>query len=284
MRNFGIAAVQMKVDPKDKESNLSRMTRIIDDISVDSTIDLIAFPEFAVTGMDVAQAEPISGPSWNRLRYAAKTKNKWVMTGSGLELSNGEIYNAALLISPGGDIAIKYRKTHPFLPMESTTPGNEYPVYDIDNVGRFGIMICYDGLAFPEVARTLAWKGAEVILWPAMVAAPHADFWGTTCKAHSIFNQCFVVGISAVGLQGSFSGVGHTQVVDPNGVVLSELDSEEGILVEILDLDDVARVRRIGSKHGHTHLKDWKHFSHQYPPYVTGIDKGEVFNMHPFNE
>ena len=285
MRNFGIAAVQMKVDPKDKEGNLSRMTKIIEDISVDSTIDLIAFPEYAVTGTDVAQAEAITGSSWNQLRNSAKTNKKWVMTGSGLELSNGAIYNTALLISPKGDVKIKYRKTHPFLPMDGTIkPGNDYPIFDIDKAGRFGIMICYDGLAFPEVARTLAWKGAEVILWCAMVAANHVDFWTTACKAHSQFNQCFVVGISAVGLQGSYSGAGHTQIVDPNGAVLSELGSEEGILVEIIDLDHVDRVRRIGSRHGHRHLNDWKHFNYEYPPYITGVDKGEVFEMPPFKK
>ncbi len=93
---------------------------------------------------------------------------KWLLPGSLYELDGDVIYNTAVVISPEGEIVAKYRKMFPWLPYEAgTAAGNEFCVFDIPDVGRFGLMICYD-MWFPEVTRTLVWMGAEVILQPTM--------------------------------------------------------------------------------------------------------------------
>ena len=77
------------------------------------------------------------------------------------------VHNTALAISPEGEIVATYRKLFPWLPLETSVPGDTFTVFDIPGAGRFGLMICYDGW-YPEVSRTLAWMGAEVILQPTL--------------------------------------------------------------------------------------------------------------------
>lgn len=301
-RNFGIALAQIEIvrasNKGETNNNVTKMVDKIEKIADDNPdVDLIAFPEMAITGFNCPKwkelAEPIPGPSLNRLCKAAKENKRWICSGGIAELGkDGNIYNTASLISPNGEIVLNYRKTHPWIPAELATPGKEYPIYDIpggsgtrsnpEKTGRFGIMICYDGLAFPEPARTLAWKGAEVILWVSVTFHPHTDIWQTMCKAHAMFNQCYIAAVNASGMHGGCSAAGHSQFVDPNGVVMSELGEGEGVLVEILDLDQVTRVRKIGSKHGHMNLKHWKELGHRYEPYMVGIGKGDVFKRKPF--
>ena len=82
------------------------------------------------------------------------------------------IYNVAVLIGPDGRIAGKYRKvcmTGSEIE-DGLTPGHDYPVFDT-SFGKVGMMICYDGF-FPEVARELTIRGAEVIAWPVMGCNP----------------------------------------------------------------------------------------------------------------
>jgi predicted amidohydrolase len=82
------------------------------------------------------------------------------------------IYNSAALIAPDGAVAGKYRKT--CLPRSEVeagiAPGNDYPIFET-RFGRLGIMVCYDGF-FPEVARELTNRGAEVIAWPVWGCNP----------------------------------------------------------------------------------------------------------------
>src|SRR5439155_17458397 len=111
-------------------------------------------------------AEPIPGPVTDWLAALASALRIWLVPGSLYERGeDGRIYNTAVAIAPDGSIASRYRKVFPWRPWERTAAGSEFVVFDIEEVGRAGRMICYDGW-FPEVARHLAWMGAEVILQP----------------------------------------------------------------------------------------------------------------------
>jgi predicted amidohydrolase len=82
------------------------------------------------------------------------------------------VYNVAVLIGPDGKVAGKYRKVS--LPRSEIdggiTPGSDYPVFST-RFGRVGMMVCYDGF-FPEVARELSNRGAEIIAWPVWGCNP----------------------------------------------------------------------------------------------------------------
>ena len=95
----------------------------------------------------------------------------WFVPGSLYEKRDGAIYNTSSVINPKGEIVARYSKMFPFTPFEEgVTPGEEFCVFDVPDVGRFGLLNCYD-IWFPETMRTLTAMGAEVILHP--VHDPH---------------------------------------------------------------------------------------------------------------
>jgi len=116
-------------------------------------------------------AEPIPGPSTDYFGKLAKQHDLYIVAGL-LEREKHLIYNVAVLIGPDGGVVGKYRKVT--LPRGEVTggvtPGHEYPVFQT-RFGRVGMMICYDGF-FPEVARALSNRGAEVIAWPVAGCNP----------------------------------------------------------------------------------------------------------------
>ena len=185
-RNVKIASIHHR--PRGLKSameNLEQFAKWIDDAGA-SKADIVCLPE-AVTligrGADyLANAEPIPGPSTEFLGQVAARNKTYIVAGL-LERDGKAAYNTAVLIDRQGKLLGKYRKV--CLPTGEynggLAPGTEFPVFDTD-FGRIGIMICWD-VSYPEVARELAARGAEIILMP---------IWGgneTLCKARAIENQ-----------------------------------------------------------------------------------------------
>jgi predicted amidohydrolase len=116
-------------------------------------------------------AEPIPGPSTEYFGELAKKHNLYIVPGL-LERDGHLVYNVAVLIGPDGNVVGKYRKV--CLPRGEVeggiAPGSDYPVFQT-RFGKVGMMVCYDGF-FPEVARELTNRGAEVIAWPVWGCNP----------------------------------------------------------------------------------------------------------------
>jgi predicted amidohydrolase len=116
-------------------------------------------------------AEPIPGPSTKYFGSLAKEHNLYIVVGL-LERDRHLVYNVAVLLGPDGEVAGKYRKV--CLPRgeieRGCAPGSDYPVFQT-RFGKLGMMVCYDGF-FPEVARELSNRGAEVIAWPVWGCNP----------------------------------------------------------------------------------------------------------------
>jgi formamidase len=188
-------------------------------------------------------AETIPGPLTERLCALARELAMWLVPGSIYERGEGHaIHNTAIAIAPDGSIRAKYRKIFPWRPRERTTPGTEFVVFDIDGIGRAGLMICYDGW-FPEVARHLAWMGAEVIIQPTLTDTSDRTQELVLAQSNAIVNQVFLVNVNA----GGELGVGQSRIVDPEGHVLSEAGQGEAVLTTVIDLDGVTNARRFGT-------------------------------------
>lgn len=212
---------------------------------------LVVHPELHTTdptGLTEADAgrlaEPLDGPRVTRLREVAARAGVWLVPGSVLEAgAGGAVHNTALLLSPTGDLHASYRKIFPWRPYEPTTPGGEFVVADLDGIGRVGLAICYDSW-FPEHARQLAWLGAEVIVTVVMTTSSDRAQELVLTRANAIANQVHVVAVNTAGP----AGTGRSLVVDPEGRVrVDSPDAMPCVLVDVLDLDDVPRVRRFGT-------------------------------------
>jgi predicted amidohydrolase len=137
--------------------------------------DLVVLPEtltFYGTGMTAVEvAEPVPGPTTEYFGELAKKHDLYIVVGM-FERAGHLVHNVAVLVGPDGQVVGKYRKVT--LPRDEiawgVTPGSDYPVFDT-RFGKVGMMICYDGF-FPEVARELSNRGAEVIAWPVWGCNP----------------------------------------------------------------------------------------------------------------
>jgi predicted amidohydrolase len=137
--------------------------------------DLVVLPEALTrysSGLTRPEAaEPMPGPSTEYFGSLAKKHDLYIVAGL-LERDGHLIYNVAALIGPDGRLVGVYRKVCPTRGemIEGTMPGKDYPVFET-RFGKVGMMICYDGF-FPEVARELSNRGAEVIAWPVAGCNP----------------------------------------------------------------------------------------------------------------
>jgi deaminated glutathione amidase len=162
-------------------------------------VRMVVFSELAVSGPLPQAAQPIPGPAEEALRELAAMHSLWLVSGSMYELSGDHVYNTASVIDPDGDVVGRYRKMFPFEPYElGISAGDEFLVFDVPDVGRFGLYICYD-MWIPETSRTLAVMGAEVILRPTMTGTIDRDVELFIARATAVTNQCFVFDINGVG-------------------------------------------------------------------------------------
>jgi predicted amidohydrolase len=173
-RKVRLAAIHHRPTGKSIDQNRQEFVPLIAEASRQKA-DLVVLPEtlthFGTGRKYVDCAEPIPGPSTKFFGSLAKKHDCYLVVGL-LERDAHLVYNVAVLIGPDGKVAGKYRKT--CLPRGEISgglaPGRDYPVFHT-RFGKVGMMVCYDGF-FPEVARRLSSRGAEVIAFPVAGCNP----------------------------------------------------------------------------------------------------------------
>ncbi len=289
-RNFGIAGIQMSVVPWDARATVNKMADIALKLSRSFPwVNLVLFHELVVPGLVQFEtagrpdtwkknAEPIPGPLTDELCAVARTTGQWLVPGSMFEQEGDKMYNTAIAISPEGRIVAKYRKMFPWLPYEGgTSPGNEFCVFDIPNVGRFGLCICYD-MWFPEVSRQLSWMGAEVILQPTLTPTSDRELEVVMARANALFNQCYFFSVNGIGEWGG----GRSTLIDPDGRVLQQASTNQTFLTEIIDLDHVTRTREYGTLGLAQTIKQLRDSGMRFPVYEEeNLSQGSFKELGP---
>jgi predicted amidohydrolase len=256
-RPVTIAAVQMDVVIEDKAATLARTLDWVDR-AAEAKADIVIFPELALSAgytlgdkfFDVA--ETIPGPTTEALGRKARERRIHVIGGLAEKDATGTVYNSAAIVGRDGRLVGSYRKTHIFPPTEGFfAVGSDLSVFDLD-VGRVAIPICYD-LEYPEPARVLCLKGAEILLSMAAhwigtgtVGTPQ-NFVTTIYAARALENRVPVVLANRVGwdpgLKDNF--VGLSRIVDADGMTVAAMaDDKEGMITATLDLDAERRKRQ----------------------------------------
>ena len=238
---------------------------------------LVAYPELHLFGVGSERelreaAEPLDGPRVKALAELAGDLGIWLLPGSLCEADLSvpdAVFNTAVAFSPEGRLVASYRKIFPWRPYEIFTPGGQFVVFDVPDVGRLGFSICYDAW-FPEVTRQLAWMGAEVIINPVQTTTSDRAQELVLARANAIVNQVFVISVNA----GAPVGVGRSLIVDPEGRVrVSTEDPSPAVLTDVLDLDDVTRVRTYGTA-GLNRM--WDQFTTADTPLELPIYQGRI--------
>jgi predicted amidohydrolase len=222
VRNVTVASVNLK--PRRSRDPVGDFLALAEQ-TVPEHVDIVLLPEgINGVGTDKSYAEasePIPGPTTTRLGEWARKRKTWLVAGL-YEREGQSVYNTAVLIDREGRVAGRYRKV--YIPREEyeggLTPGSDFPVFRTD-FGTIGLMICWDQ-QYPDPARALALRGAELILMPI------AGGDETLTKARAIENHVF---LAAAGYDCP------TWILDPDGQVLGRAPGRASIAIATVDLN-----------------------------------------------
>jgi predicted amidohydrolase len=259
---FAIAGIQQTLSAV--EENVSRMeNRLSVLMHVYPWVQMVVFSELAPFGPLMVNAQPFPNRTEEGFRELARKHGIWLLPGSMFERVDEHIYNTASIIDPEGNVVGRYRKMFPFYPYEEgVTGGEEFFVFDVPEIGRFGVSICYD-MWFPETSRTLAAMGAEVILHPTLTSSIDRDVELAIARSTAAQQQLFFVDVNGLG----DGGIGRSIVVGPHGDVLHEAGSGEEMFPLEIDLDRVRRAREVGLRGLGQALKSFRDRKVQFPVY-----------------
>ncbi len=206
--------------------------------------DLLVLPELCTTGYlfaDRAEAESLAervpdGPSTQAFARLSRETGTALCFGLA-ERDGGRLYNSAVLVGPEG-VLLVYRKVHLFLDEKDVfDPGDlGFPTASLPCGAVAGVMVCYDW-AFPEAARSLALRGADLILHPADLVLPHGQ---RAMGVRALENGVYALTANRIGEEsragrGPLRFSGGSQVVSPRGEVLAALGGQEGLALAEVD-------------------------------------------------
>lgn len=189
------------------------------------SMDLVVFPEYSLHGLSMdtnpAMMCDLDGPEVNAFRAACRTQQIWGCFSIMEKNPSGNPYNTGIIIDDRGEVKLRYRKLHPWVPVEPWEPGNwGVPVCDGPNGSKLALIICHDGM-FPEMARECAYKGAEIMLRTAGYTAPIRHAWQITNQANAFCNLMYTASVCMCGTDGTFDSMGEGMIVGFDGVPLA---------------------------------------------------------------
>ena len=257
MSNSKRLAVGQMTSTDDVDRNFSACHRLCEQAAA-AGADVLVLPEcFAFLGRGdgdlVKTMAPLDSPLFRRFSDLARLHNLWVCFGGFPEQdSETHAFNAHVVVDNHGVVQSVYRKIHLFdvvLPSvtlresAATSAGADVVVAD-SPVGKLGLTVCYD-LRFPELYRTLAARGAEVLLVPAaFTLTTGKEHWEVLLRARAIENQCWVAAAAQTGRHNDKrESFGHAMIIDPWGTIVAQCRDGEGIAVAEIDADWQASVR-----------------------------------------
>lgn len=256
----------------DHKSNISRLTDKIR-LLTQQGAELIVLQELH-NGLYFCQTEDVNifdlgetipGPSTEHFGALAKELNIVLVLSLFEKRTAGLYHNTAVVIERDGSIAGKYRKMH--IPDDPAyyekfyfTPGDLGFEPIQTSVGRLGVLICWDQW-YPEAARLMALRGAEVLIYPTAIGwessdekteqTRQSDAWQLVQRGHAVANGLPVITVNRVGHEedpsGQTNGIqfwGRSFVAGPQGELLLELGQSEEMTIVDVDLVRSERVRR----------------------------------------
>lgn len=238
---FRAAVVQTLAPLGDLDANIGLLRQYTEE-AVRQGARLIVFPECMNTGylFDSADhcaqlAESVTGRFVQAMADLCREHNVFIASGfTEMDESKNKIFNTGLLLDPKGDIIVHYHKQ--FLATHDQNwfelGENGCPVVDTE-LGRIGLLICFDG-RIPEITRSLAMQGAEVIVDMAnFFAMDQADMW---VPARAYENGVWFVAATKAGVERSIYYPGGSMIVSPSGDVVAKIPVDtHGVVTAEID-------------------------------------------------
>lgn len=221
-----VTSIQMEIKDGPKEENVKAALDLLDQAPPS---DLILLPELWTCGFFSfhryeSDSETIHGPTVSALKEKAKTMGIHILMGSLVLRQGNDLFNAAVLLGPDGELMAQYRKIHLFgyqsQEQKILSAGKEPVVVDLP-WGRAGITTCYD-LRFPELYRRMVDQGASIFLVTSAWPLARLDAWRLFNRARAHENLSFLFSCNCAGKSDGKAFAGHSMMVGPGGDVLAE--------------------------------------------------------------
>jgi predicted amidohydrolase len=264
-QDLNVAVCEM-TSSDDVEANIKQILQLLSSLSNSNSFDLICFPENSLYFRLLGNKVPGLALDDHRLaplRNWAKLNQCYLHLGSVPLLIDNKTYNASLLIDPGGTVTSPYQKIHLFdvdvegqkrIRESDVFCGGKTPsVFEVKG-WRIGSSICYD-LRFAELYNQYGKAEVDLILVPSAFIVPTGRaHWEILLRARAIENQCYVLAAAQGGRHKSLAQAdsnetretyGHSMIIDPWGLILSEVLSpdSERVLTAVLNKSRIKSIR-----------------------------------------
>ncbi|NHK30509.1 MAG: hypothetical protein FK730_04115 [Asgard group archaeon] len=250
MKDFKAAIFQMEIITANKKANLTKLREMVTKYQNDR-IDLWIVPELFTTGFaydkfpELAE-DPQNSQTINELISISKEFSIGI-AGSYLTRENSNYYNCGFIISPSKGLIFEYLKIHLWgAEKEHFTPGIKVPPpIDFEGKAIIGLSICYD-LRFPEVARSFAKQGAEILITTAAWPAQRIQHFNLLSVARAIENTSYHIAVSRIGVEKTNVEVtyaGSSRIIDPMGEVMSSAEKKDQVLIANLSKNKLDKTR-----------------------------------------
>lgn len=236
---YQVACVQFCPAWKDEQANLAYMEGRLNTLGKE--MDLVIFPELSTCGylFDSRSelerfARAADAPQWEPFREISRKKQCAIVLGTPMR-EGKKVFNAALTFLPDGNVTC-YRKLHLFYKeKEIFDPGDRMPEIHTLFGLRLAVLICFDW-AFPELWRILAVRGVDLVVLPSNLVLPGKGQMGI--RGHAVCNRIFVSLCNRYGVEGHLHFTGNSQIVGPDGEIITEAPSVgERVIIGQVDTD-----------------------------------------------
>lgn len=249
MSSLTITTIQTDLIWEDKQANLQQLEEKIN--SIEERTEIIVLPEMFSTGFTMQPqlfAETMEGETVEWMKRIASNK-RIVLTGSIIIKEEDKFYNRLIWMLPNGDYGL-YNKRHLFAyagENEHYAAGNKRLIASVKG-WKINLQVCYD-LRFPVWARQSPQENTvpeyDVLIYVANWPERRSHAWKTLLCARAIENQCYVVGVNRVGVDGNkINHSGNSLAIDPLGEVLYHKADEEDIFTITLQRERLEEVRK----------------------------------------
>ncbi len=229
-RDLQVGVAQWLAAPGETKQNLSVALGMMDDAAARG-VELLVLPELWSCGYDPETlaadarrgAEPRDGPLASRLAERARRLGLFV-AGSMPELDDdGSVHDTMLVFNPHGELAAWHRKAHLYRPAREHAvfaPGDRVTTFDDPALGRVGLVVGFEG-DFPEVARSLALRGARLVLAACACEVEAAPAWDLLHPAYALANSQWWLEANQAGTHATSTLLGASRIIAPTGTVVA---------------------------------------------------------------
>jgi len=244
--SISIALAQLDLKQGIPHENLQKVQKVVRK-TAEQGADLVLLPELWASGFDLERSSEyasVLNEGWFARMRELASENAIGVGGSLIEEDQGEYFNTFAIYGGDGKFLGSYRKIHLFQKLDEHlhfSGGKRIVVLD-SPWGRIGLAICYD-LRFPEIFRSCAVNGAELILLVAEWPLRRIEDWKILLQARAIENQCYIAAVNKVGTSEGAALGGTSAVINPRGEIMIQGSEKEELLHTDFSLVEVSKIR-----------------------------------------